>query len=192
MTPLVAARRQAVARPLKVLVPLIKAKLVEVESAGLEYQRETGELLIEAKAQVALGSWGPWLNRNFHLSARTAREYMQLARKIDESENGGGAAPRSLREATGRTDRARAAQAAWQSTFAATREVDVDAVAQERQSRADEVKLHRELALELIDIGWKALATRLHPDRGGSREAMTRLNRVRDELKEVAAGRRFV
>jgi hypothetical protein len=51
--------------------------------------------------------------------------------------------------------------------------------------------LHRDLALELIDIGFKALATRLHPDRGGSKDAMRRLNRVRDELKTVAASRRF-
>jgi hypothetical protein len=193
MTPLVVARRQSVARPLKVLVPLIKAKLVQVENAGLEEKRETGELLIEAKAQVPLGSWGPWLNRNFHLSATTARNYMQLARKIDESESTtGGVAPKSLNESRGKTQYERNLRAAWQPTFAATRDVDVETIAQERQTRRDEITLHRELALELIDIGWKALATRLHPDRGGSREAMLRLNRVREQLKEVAAMRRFV
>jgi hypothetical protein len=36
------------------------------------------------------------------------------------------------------------------------------------------------------------MATRLHPDRGGSRDAMQRLNTVRDELKSIAATRRFV
>jgi hypothetical protein len=72
------------------------------------------------------------------------------------------------------------------------RELETDLYAQEQQTRADEVKLHREIALELIDVGFKALATRLHPDRGGSKEAMTRLNRVRDELKGVAESRRFV
>jgi DnaJ-class molecular chaperone len=76
--------------------------------------------------------------------------------------------------------------------FEATRDVDVEAIAQEKQSRRDEVELHRELAQELIDIGYKALATRLHPDRGGSKDAMARLNRVREELKDVAATRRFV
>jgi hypothetical protein len=187
-----ATRRQSIARPLKVLVPLIQAKLVEVDNAGLESKRETGDLLIEAKAQVALGSWGPWLNRHFHLSARTAQEYMQLARKMEESETrADGAPPKSLTEARGGTERDRARRAAWQPMFAAARDVDVKALAQDRQSQKDEIRLHREIALELIDIGWKALAARLHPDRGGSPLAMRRLNRVRDELKEVAAMRRF-
>ena len=70
--------------------------------------------------------------------------------------------------------------------------VNVTRLADERQSREDEVKLHRELALKLIDLGYRAMATRLHPDQGGSRDAMGRLNTVRDELKEIAATRRFV
>jgi hypothetical protein len=43
-------------------------------------------------------------------------------------------------------------------------------------------RLQRELGLQLIDIGWKALAKSMHPDRGGSAEDMARLNRVRDQL----------
>jgi hypothetical protein len=173
-----------------VLVPLIKQKLQEVASAGLEYQRQTGDLLIEAKDQVPLGSWGAWLNRNFHLSARTAREYMQLARKMDVSDNGD--ARRRVEVSKHELLGAKARRDVWQPLLEATREVDVETVAQERQSRVDEIKLHRDLALELIDIGYKALATRLHPDRGGSKDAMSRLNRVRDELNEVAGNRRYV
>jgi hypothetical protein len=56
----------------------------------------------------------------------------------------------------------------WQPVFEATKKIDVDEFAEARQARAEEVQLHRDLALELIDIGFKALATRLHPDRGGS------------------------
>jgi hypothetical protein len=42
-------------------------------------------------------------------------------------------------------------------------------------------------AEEAHDLGgeYRALATKLHPDRGGSKEAMARLNRVRDELKQI-------
>jgi hypothetical protein len=72
------------------------------------------------------------------------------------------------------------------------RDVARDEFVQERQARDDEIKLHRELAEELIDIGYRALATRLHPDRGGSKDAMSRLNRVRDELKQIAETRRFI
>ena len=75
---------------------------------------------------------------------------------------------------------------------ASLRDVARDDFVQERQARDDEVRLHRELAEELVDIGYRALATRLHPDRGGSKDAMARLNRVRDELKTTAQTRRFV
>jgi hypothetical protein len=60
-----------------------------------------------------------------------------------------------------------------------------------RQARTEETRLLRMLAVELVDIGFKALATRLHPDHGGSEQAMRRLNRVRRELKSVAKTRRF-
>ena len=42
--------------------------------------------------------------------------------------------------------------------------------------RAAERELQRRLARQLIDIGYKALASKLHPDKGGSREAMARLD----------------
>jgi hypothetical protein len=185
--------RTQIARPLRVLVPLIKQSLARIDGAGLEFKRETGALLIETKDsdQVSRGSWGAWLNRHFHLSARTAQEYMQLARKMGEPENRGAAAS-SLREVTGHTARDREHRDARRPLFEAMAEVDVEALTQQKQTRQDEVKLHRELAEELIDIGYKALATRLHPDRGGSKDAMARLNRVREELRDVAATRRFV
>jgi hypothetical protein len=37
------------------------------------------------------------------------------------------------------------------------------------------------------DMGYKALALKLHPDVGGSAEAMSRLNRVRERLLASAA-----
>lgn len=52
--------------------------------------------------------------------------------------------------------------------------------------RAEERDAQRQLALQLIDIGYKVLARTLHPDKGGSREAMARLNAVRDRLKQSA------
>jgi hypothetical protein len=115
---------------------------------------------------------------------------MQLARKMDVSDNGD--ARRRVEVSKHELLGAKARRDVWQPLLEATREVDVETVAQERQSRVDEIKLHRDLALELIDIGYKALATRLHPDRGGSKDAMSRLNRVRDELNEVAGNRRYV
>jgi hypothetical protein len=42
------------------------------------------------------------------------------------------------------------------------RDVAADTFVQERQARDAEIELHRALAGELIDIGYRALATRLH------------------------------
>jgi len=55
----------------------------------------------------------------------------------------------------------------------------------EQTNREQERKLVGDLALEIISIGYKVLATKMHPDKGGSHEAMQRLNAARDLLKEA-------
>lgn len=185
MTVVVSRKVTTVARSLKVLIPRIQQNLERATDAGLPYYLEAGRDLLEAKPQVSAGSWGRWLKKNFALSNTTARRYMRAAEAAADGETG------SLLSLTGETEQRRENHSSrWARE--ATADVDVEAVAQVRQSRKDEIGLHRELALELIDIGWKALATRLHPDRGGSHAAMRRLNRVRAELKDVAQTRSFV
>ena len=183
-----------IARPLKVLVPLIQGELQQGNSAGHEHYRRAGEMLIEAKDQVGHGGWSRWLSKNFDLSQRTAQDYMRWARTHNESRGRAAQMPSSMREFTGHTERRREErQSTQQQNFRRVlRDVARDDFVQERQTRDDEIKLHRDLADELIDLGYRALATRLHPDRGGSKDAMTRLNRVRDELKQLAQNRRFV
>jgi hypothetical protein len=46
---------------------------------------------------------------------------------------------------------------------------------------------HRELIVQLIDARYRAMAKTLHPDMGGSRDDMTRLTAVRDELRRRVA-----
>jgi hypothetical protein len=177
-----------VSRPLPVLVPLIQGELSAGNNAGIEHYRRAGEMLLEAREQVAPFKWGKWLSKNFELGRTTAHYYMKLAQRIqDDPDIVQRAEQPSIRSLTGQ----KPAHAHWQPVFKATQQIDVDPFTEAKQARADEVQLHRDLALELIDIGFKALATRLHPDRGGSKDAMRRLNRVRDELKAVAANRRF-
>jgi hypothetical protein len=179
----------AIARPLKVLIPLIQQDLQDGAAAGSSYYLAAGAKLIEAKTQVSHGSWGAWLNKNFRLHQTTARRYMRAA---DVARENPAARFLSVAEITGQTEQKARYKKAWAPFKAAQADLDVETVAQARQTQAEEIRLHRDLALELIDMGYKALATRLHPDRGGSREAMARLNRVRVELKEVAHMRRFV
>jgi Protein of unknown function (DUF3102) len=186
-----------IVRPLKVLIPMIQSELQQGNAAGQEHYRLAGEMLIEAKGQVGHGGWGRWLSKNFDLSDRQASRYMRLARHV-RNQIGRGAADlemfKSLRDMDGDTERAREhRQSTQQQQFRRVlRDVARDDFVQERQARDDEIKLHRDLAEELVDIGYRALATRLHPDRGGSKDAMSRLNRVRDELKQIAQTRRFV
>ena len=178
----VVRKTHQIARPLKVLVPLIQEELVAASDAGLEHYRFAGAMLNEAREQVSHGSWSRWLTKNFDLSTRTASRYMQLASKSAAGDRFAGIT--TLHAAIGEkhthTPRMEGVR------------INVKRLADERQKRDDEIKLHREMALQLIDLGYRAMATRLHPDRGGSRDAMSRLNTVRDELKSVAATRRFV
>lgn len=186
----VATRRSsnAVARPVKVVVPLIKAELEAGERAGKEHYRRVGAMLLEVRDQVS-ANWTSWLSKNFHLSRRTAYDYMQLA-EMPRAEFD--AAP-TLRAAVGKAD---TATQAWRTVGRAMRshKVTTGQLSQEAKKDAkDENRLHRLLAVELITIGYKALAANLHPDRPeGSTEAMRRLNRVRTELIAVAESRQFV
>ena len=192
-SPAVRETRQ-IARPLKVLIPLIQSELQQGNSAGHEHYRRAGEMLIEAKDQVGYGAWGRWLSKNFDLSQNTAIRYMRWAREHESHPDGVKPVYASMREMRGDTarDQERRQSSQQQAFRRVLRDVARDDFVQERQARDDEVRLHRELAEELVDLGYRALATKLHPGRGGSKDAMARLNRVRDELKQIAQTRRFV
>jgi hypothetical protein len=119
---------------------------------------------------------------------------MRVARKVDEDGTERTHAFVSIDGALGRerTIKSITKKNRLKSLFDVVDKVNVTRLADEKQSREDEITLHRDIALKLIDLGYRAMATRLHPDQGGSRDAMARLNTVRDELKEIAATRRFV
>src|SRR4030095_3159626 len=176
-----------IARPLPVLLPLIQEAIGEGNSAGLEHYREAGELLLEARDQVAEFKWTKWLRENFALSARTAYTYMALAERLRADPDILKTSSQTMFEIVYPKEHQR--RKARRAAFKPHKPVDLFEAA--RQARGEETRLHRLLAVELIDVGFKALATRLHPDHGGSEIAMRRLNRVRRELKSVAKSRRF-
>jgi hypothetical protein len=51
------------------------------------------------------------------------------------------------------------------------------------EGQVKELEARHRLALRMIEIGFTALAKELHPDKGGSEDAMARLSRVRNRLK---------
>jgi hypothetical protein len=180
-----------VARPLKVLVPLIKEELEAGEEAGLEHFRRAGVMLLEARTQIPPGRWTAWIHANFtrngdHLSRKTADRYMKLARRDAADVL---VAHRRGETLTSMTEPALDASnpghmPAWHRTVRDAVSFDTERYTKERQTREKEKRLEHLLGLRLIDVGYRVLSTKLHPDKpGGSVEAMRRLNRVRDILK---------
>src|SRR5262245_26743828 len=72
-----------VARPLHVLLPLIRDDLQQgreaAERAAMPYYQAAGEKLLEAKTQCPHGQFRPWIERNFKIKYRQATYYMRLA-----------------------------------------------------------------------------------------------------------------
>jgi hypothetical protein len=191
MTAVAVSEARNVARPLSVLVPLIKDDLEKAKEAGLPHYCDVGEKLIEAKFQLRHGAFLPWVVRNFGMGRRQASEYMHLARKHRGTEMGE-VIPISVRAAIGdaRPDNPNYGKPApWRADIdeKVKRALEQSKRLQdEALSRKQERDAESKLALQLIDIGYKALASKLHPDKGGSRDAMSRLNRVRARLKQHA------
>jgi hypothetical protein len=80
------AETQSIARPLKVLVPLIKKDIELMEMTKDEtlspYYQSIGEKLIEAKENLTWGSWAEWLKHNFEFNQKTAENYMNYANEL--------------------------------------------------------------------------------------------------------------
>jgi hypothetical protein len=198
-----------VARPLHVLVPLIKKDLEQGDEAsrqaGIPYYRAAGEKLLEARGdkdtpRMSLSELYGWSKRNFGISKTQTHRYMNLAiSTADPSRSRQFASISEMERETGRDKRpssGRVHRDYQPEIDAVIGSVNVELLnrRQAELKRVEERNTQKELALQLIDIGYKALATKLHPDKGGSAEAMTRLNQVRDWLKSFLAplGGRYV
>jgi hypothetical protein len=55
---------------------------LDAAANAVSLAREAGELLIQAKVQVAHGQWAQWLKANVQFSERTAQGYMRLVREL--------------------------------------------------------------------------------------------------------------
>jgi hypothetical protein len=189
MAQLVKKDTGTVARPLRVLVPLIQADLKHgkdaAEQAGMPYYRAAGEKLLEAKEQLKHGEFVPWVKRHFTLSMETAKHYIRLAEH--DRENGSALPFSSLSDFIRQTSNPNYNKpSSWDEPVKQViGRVDTETLNLKREElkRDEERDAQRQLALQLIDIGYKVLARELHPDKGGSRDAMARLNAVRARLK---------
>lgn len=195
MTEIATQKTKEISRPPHVLVPLIKSDLQQArdasQRAGMPYYRAAGEKMLEAKPQMKHGEFGPWLKRHFAISYPHAMRYMKLVTIETTSRN---------REFSNFSEFMRAEggdpgygrvvrKTAWHEDVKGNIERakrEAERLREAELTRRQERDAEQQLALRLIDIGYKVLAKELHPDRGGSRDAMARLNRVRDRLKQSA------
>jgi hypothetical protein len=188
-----ACEEQRVARPLRVLVTLIKEDLDQgrqaAARAGMPYYRAAGEKLIEARSQMKHGEFTPWVKRNFSIGKTQASYYMRLAEHIAAqkfSPENISSMKKFRREVLGETH-----GAAWhEHVRQVLGRVDTETLNLKREElkRDEERKEQRKLALRIIDTGYKALAREHHPDKGGSPEAMARLNAARDLARDLLKG----
>ena len=198
MVTLVSSEGQQVTRPLSVLASLIKEDLSQAaraeKAAGAPFYVAAGEKLLEAKSQMTLFEFKPWVRKHFKFGERQAHMYISLAKATLSLEQRSAlhtgeeiSFRKAVQELTGNTNYGK--KAAWrenaQENIRKAKE-DASRWQQEDLSRKEEREAMRKLALQLIDIGFKALASKLHPDRGGSKDAMVRLNRVRKLLQQHA------
>ena len=187
MTALAKQASREVARPLKVLERLIKEDIEAGDKAGMDYWRSAGEKLNEAQdghfERDTAGFWR-WAETKFEKTRTTIRTWMALgalpASKSFKSQ-------RDYQKAQGYSvtptrihrDWARPVDDIADRARNEARRLAAEDALTHRQEREAEAKL----GLRLIDIGYRVLAKELHPDKGGSREAMHRLGRVRDRLR---------
>ena len=192
----VARKVSETARSLRELASLIKIKLKEAKEAGEEamqpYWAEVGELLLEAKGQFdSADQFYEWSRRQFDIGETQTRIYVGLvSNKPIPGARRGQTLSDAIR-AIGGSPRGspRGGHREWAvpvDDIANRARREADRLRQQELTRQQEREAERQLALRLIDIGYKVLAKELHPDAGGSREAMTRLHAVRDRLKAHA------
>ena len=189
MTALAEQDTRAVARPLKTLEKLIREALDAANKAGVPYYKAAGELLNEARDghfENDVFGFYRWAEKNFGILKTQTRTWMGLAaassRKSFKSiaeyrrhkgDPGAATSGRVSRDWTAPVD-----EIAERARNEARR-----LAAEDNLTRMQERDAEAKLGLRLIDIGYRVLAKELHPDKGGSREAMTRLGRVRDRLR---------
>jgi Protein of unknown function (DUF3102) len=147
------------ARTTSELVPLIRREL----SVGAESYRTAGALLLEAKAALPHGRFKAWIADNFTLSYSSAKAYMRLAASKGQT---------SSLLATGDPSTRRNARRAVPAPSS-------DATTPERAA----------LAVEMLNLGFKQLAMKTHPDVGGSHEQMAAMAAARDWAIRVIEGR---
>jgi hypothetical protein len=188
MTTTLEKKNNQIGESLSAIKARIKNNLGRMEEiavrATYDIAIQIGKDLLKAEKLVT-GNWYDWLDANFRMSRETARRYMMLSRDSLEkrSRNRHASISDALRERSAGYAQPRQ-RVDEQPIRNILDDIDTDVFAERQKTETKERRLKKEMALELVEAGFRALSHRLHSDKGGNDDAMRRLDEVRKILKQ--------
>lgn len=172
---------------LQTLASAIKAKHLECQAAAERSDtlwEERSKLLNHSKSLIPHGQWIPWVHEECGFSERQAQRYMlasnaSLRESYLEDRKESNAKHRAAHKARGK---------ACAEEFIREAKEKFPEEEQETEAALEESDNRQEMASKLVEAGYRTLAKQLHPDVGGSHEAMTRLTDVRNTILSLIRG----
>jgi hypothetical protein len=177
-----------------------KEVLAQAEMAAREYRYKAGICLIEAKASPEMDDFTAYAEKETGVAIRTCERWMQGGRLMldatKDRKNDAGVGLPSGKELSGDKRSSAGYQSRpaeyWSRPYTSAvdetlAKVNLDRL---RNKELDEYREQAEilkLAKQIIDIGWRALATKLHPDKNpdANKASMTRLNEAKRLLLDA-------
>ena len=189
-----------VARPLREISAEIKRVFKEGKAAAEEvwrpHEERIGLLLIEAKTHFPDGKGFPdWFEaQDFGFSYSTGKRWRQFATSLQDVPDfvrdkifSPTEKPLRVSHIVDRHGYVNPSNVRAAEMARIHREATANAerFMAKRRDLAKEIALIKAIALKIIDAGYKVLATKMHPDKGGSHDAQRRLNAARAKLKQA-------
>ena len=178
---------------------------VEAKELGGKKAHECGTWLAKQRENVPEGQWEKWIRDNCEFEKRMAYYYLTVAgmevqrvahasvreclkEAVDKKEES-----RILKEYDKKTEELRkervashrgksaAEKAAELQRDSELKEIEDRKAATRKKFQATVIS-QREIAVKVIEAGYRMVAKELHPDHGGAQESMVNLNFVKDRL----------
>jgi hypothetical protein len=172
-----------VARPLSVIAGLIKKERQHADEDSKDHWKQIALLLVEAFVHFN-GNWKEfekWFDgEQFDFGFRSARDKLRALNNVEKV-----AAAKSIPFWKARKPDHTYTEPEDEVREKVRKSVEFSRrIMAEAAVKRDESDAIRKLALQIVDVGFKLLSTKFHPDRrGGSADAMRRLNAARALLK---------
>jgi hypothetical protein len=179
-----------VAETLQSIVSRVKRNLGKmqeiIKSETYNLRLEIGRDLIAARnlCQKSKITFKDWLADNFDMSSSTAYDAMKIAGSSSRSQNFT-SITEHLRHHRPTYAMPRQSVGEDSATKKILGGISNDIFFERAREASKELQVKKKMAIELVDAGFRALSIKAHTDKGGSDDAMVRLNEVRKALKNA-------